>query len=316
LACLLVAGLADAKSPSQIPNHKSQIGAPYLWKITRPDGSGAPSWLLGTIHLARPDVATPPPAVQAALDRADTVYTEIPMDDATILEISPHLLLPAGKTLSGILGPKLTAALKAEFARGGGVASMWTQLRPWAAAVSLLELDDEVRFPGALALDMTIFQDAAATGKTVGGLETPAEQLAIFDDLSDAEQAALVEDTLAQLRDARASGTNLSDSLAALYLAGDLDTLVTELNKIDAAGNHPALAAKLLDRLLYQRNVRMAQRIAQKLSGAPDTSFFFALGAAHLQGPRGVLAALEKAGFHLERVPLSSQLSTLNHQLP
>jgi len=321
LACLLVAGFANADAPreqSKIQNPKSKIGtgAPFLWKI---EGAKAPSWIFGTIHLARPDVATPPAAVQAALDRADAVYTEIPMDSATILEISPHLMLPAGKTLSGILGPKLTAALKAEFTRSGDSnvpAAMWTQLRPWAAAVSLLELDDAVRFPGTLALDLTIFQNAAAAGKTVGGLETPTEQLSIFDDLTDAEQSALVEDTLAQLHDARTSGTNLSDRLAALYLAGDLDTLVTELNKIDTAGNHPALSAKLLDRLLYQRNVRMTQRIVQKLRAQSGTSFFFALGAAHLQGPRGVLTALEKAGFHLERVPLSSQPSALNSQLP
>ena len=303
---------------SKIQNPKSKIapGAPFLWKI---EGTKVPSWIFGTIHLARPDVATPPPAVQAALDQADAVYTEIPMDAATILEISPHLMLPPGKTLAGILGPKLTAALKAEFERGGGggiMASMWNQLRPWAAAVSLLELDDETRFPGTPALDMTIFEGAVAAGKTAGGLETPAEQLSIFDDLTDVEQAALVEDTLTQLHDARASGTNLSDTLAALYLAGDLDTLVTELNKIDAAGNHPALSAKLLDRLLYRRNALMAERIAKKLRAEPRTSFFFAVGAAHLQGPRGVLAALEKAGFHLERVPLSSQPSALNSQLP
>jgi uncharacterized protein YbaP (TraB family) len=293
-------GLLGTLSPTS-PARAAEAPRAFLWKIT---GAKAPSWILGTIHLARPDVATPPPVVQAALDRADAVYTEIPMDAATIREISPHLLLPAGKTLSGILGPKLTAALRTEFTRGGGgsvTASMWTQLRPWAAAVSLLELDDAIRFPGAAALDMTIFQGAVTAGKTTGGLETPAEQLAIFDDLSDAEQTALVEDTLAQLRDARASGTNLSDHLAALYLAGDLDTLVTELNRLDAAGNHPALSAKLLDRLLYQRNVRLAQRIVQKLRAAPGTSFFFALGAAHLQGPRGVLAALEKAGYHLAR---------------
>jgi uncharacterized protein YbaP (TraB family) len=292
-------GLIGPVSPIS-PARAAETAAPFLWKIT--GGGAAPSWIFGTIHLARPDVATPPPSVQAALDQADAVYTEIPMDAATILEISPHLLLPAGKTLSGIVGPRLTAALKAEFARGGGVtASMWTQLRPWAAAVSLLELDDETRFPGTPALDMAIFEGAVAAGKTAGGLETPAEQLAIFDDLTDAEQAALVEDTLAQLRDARASGTNLSDRLAALYLAGDLDTLVTELNKIDAAGNHPALAAKLLDRLLYQRNVLMAERIVKKLRAEPRTSFFFAIGAAHLQGPRGLLAALERAGYHLTR---------------
>ncbi len=306
LTLSFVAGVtAQPPTPSQTPDPQSKIahpGAPFLWKIT---GAGAaPSWIFGTIHLARPDVATPPPAVSAALDHAAAVYTEIPMDPTTILSLMPHLLLPDGRSLPTILTPELAAELKAELQRSGtpnhSLASI-NRLKPWAASVTLIELDDQARYPGTLALDMVLFQRAVMAGKEAGGLETPSEQLAIFDELSPAEQTILLRDTLAQLRDARAQGRNLSDSLAALYLAGDLHALVTELSNLDAAANHPEFSAKLMERLLYRRNDRMATRIIAKIRAHPEKSYFFAVGAAHLEGDRGLLAALEKAGFQLTR---------------
>jgi len=45
----------------------------------------------------------------------------------------------------------------------------------------------------------------------------------------------------------------------------------------------------------------MARRIAAKLRAHPGTGFFFAIGAAHLYGPQGVIALLEKEGFKLTR---------------
>jgi uncharacterized protein YbaP (TraB family) len=57
-----------------------------------------------------------------------------------------------------------------------------------------------------------------------------------------------------------------------------------------------------MDRLLYRRNAIMAERIIKRLRDHPNTSYFFAVGAAHLQGNRGLIAALEKAGFRLTRV--------------
>ncbi|HEY8900208.1 MAG TPA: TraB/GumN family protein [Chthoniobacterales bacterium] len=280
----------------------SAAGAPYLWKI---EGARVPSWIFGTIHLARPDVATPPAVVRAAAESADAVFTEIPMDRETLLALAPRLLLPPDKSLSAIAGPEIVASLKAELRHSeGGLAAIpasFDRLKPWAAAVSLLELDDQSKYPGLLALDTTLFRHAAAAGKETGGLETPAEQLAIFDDLAEAEQITILRETLAQLRDFRAKGRSLSDTLAALYLAGDLTALVTELNKLDAISDDPALSAKLMDRLLDQRNARMAERIIRKLRDQPEKSWFFAVGAAHLEGDSGLLAAFEKAGFKLTR---------------
>jgi hypothetical protein len=306
LACLFLAGWVHAEVPaaqSKIDNQKSKIGSPYLWKIT-PPGGGATSWLFGTIHLQRPDVARLIPAVQTALDHSNAVYTELPMDTATMLGIAPRLVLPKDQTLDALLGPKLTADLQSELKLVNPLLTLGplNHLKPWAIAATLLELGDQLKYPMSQPLDILIYQRGAEAHKEVGGIETVDEQLAIFDDLSPADQVALVRETIGQLREVRAKDESASDILARLYLAGDLDKLVAELMKWDAAGADPQLEARLMDRLLYRRDAIMAERMLGKLREHPSTSYFFAVGAAHLQGDRGLLASLRKAGYRLDRV--------------
>ncbi|MGH8046165.1 MAG: TraB/GumN family protein [Chthoniobacterales bacterium] len=301
LAALFLAGSSWAATPaaqSKIENR----GAPFLWKI---EGAGKKtSWLFGTIHMPRPDVATIAPVVRDAIDQADAVYTEIPVDMPTMLNMMPAMMLPNGKTIESVLGPKLTADLESEVKSISPTLTLapLARFKPWAVVATLTQLEDQVKYPGTLALDMVIFQRAAMAGKKVGGIETPAEQVAVFEGFTDAEQILMVEDTIKQMREIRAEHGSVSDMFAKLYLAGDLDKLVEELMKLDASADHPDLEAKFMDRLLYKRNVVMAERMTKLLRDNPDTAWFFAVGAAHLQGDRGLLAALTKAGFKLTRV--------------
>lgn len=249
------------------------------------------------------------PAVQTALDHSDAVYTELPMDSATMLGIAPRLVLPKGQTLDVLLGPKITADLQSELKLVNPLLTLdpLNHLKPWAIAATLLELGDQLKYPMSQPLDILIYQRGADAHKQVGGIETVDEQLAIFDDLSPADQVALVRETIAQLREVRAKDESASDILARLYLAGDLDKLVSELMKWDAAGADPQLEARLMDRLLYRRDAIMAERMLRRLREHPSTSYFFAVGAAHLQGDRGLLASLRKAGYRLDRVQSADQ---------
>jgi uncharacterized protein len=294
-ALLLALGHANAQEAAK-------AAAPLLWKI---EGAGKkPSWIFGTIHLPRPDVAALPPAVRSAIDQADAVYTEIPADIPTMLGLMPKMMLPKGQSVEKILGPKITADLETEIKAINPSLNLTplSPLKPWAVVAMIAQLEDQMKYPGTLALDMIIFQRAAMAGKMVGGIETGDEQIAVFEGFTEAEQILMVEEAIRQMRELREKGGSVSDLLAKLYLAGDLDRLVTELMQLDASEDHPELTEKFMENLLYKRNVLMAERITKFMRDAPDTSWFFAIGAAHLQGDRGLLAALKKAGFKLTRV--------------
>ena len=53
------------------------------------------------------------------------------------------------------------------------------------------------------------------------------------------------------------------------------------------------------DRLIYSRNANWLKAMPQIMS---EKSTFFAVGAAHLAGEKGVLAGLRKAGYTVEGV--------------
>ncbi len=284
-------------------------GDPFLWKIESP-AAAVPSYLFGTIHLPRPEVARIPESVTPAFDSADAVYTEIPMDIGTLLEMSTALFLPDGKMLEDVIPADLYAAVLAELKAVDPNLPLAPRdrMKIWAFTVSLATLQDELRYPGIIPLDMLLFQKAAMAGKETGGLETPAEQMAIFDSLSPDDQTTFLRDTLAQLAAARESGVNPADQLVASYLSGDLARLKADVEEMEALASDTELNARLMDRLLDQRNTLMAERIVEKIEAAPAKTNFFAVGAAHLYGDNGLIAQLEAEGFTLARqAPLDSQ---------
>lgn len=289
-------------SPAAASDSVEAIEKPFLWRIKAAEDD-RPSYVFGTIHLSRPSVTRLPPRVLAALHASDAVFTEIPMDPPTLVRMTPSLFLPDGKTLSDVLPPDvLTQAENAVKEIDPKLPfAPFSRMQVWAFAAGLAGLEDQISFPGALAQDMVIFQRAALEGKEVGGIETPEEQVAIFNDLTLDEQIEMLRDGLKQMRDIRATGQSPSELLVRLYLTGDLDALGTELNKwLDPDGS--ALSAKLVERLLTRRNRLMADRITAKLRTEAGRSFFFAVGAAHLYGPNGLIEILRSQGLEVTRV--------------
>jgi uncharacterized protein YbaP (TraB family) len=85
-----------------------------------------------------------------------------------------------------------------------------------------------------------------------------------------------------------------------LYLAGDLEPLAAELNKQDL--EEAAVEKQFQARLIDDRNVKMADRIAARCRDNKTRSYFFAVGAAHYSGETGILAQLAKKGFKVTRL--------------
>ena len=131
-------------------------------------------------------------------------------------------------------------------------------------------------------------------GKETYGLETPYEQLGIFDDLTDEEQIQLLSDSL---DDVIASSTS-SDPFMELidaYLESDLGTYL-ELEYQDYDESDP-LYENLLTRLLKDRNINMTQRISDNITNNPDKRFFFTIGSAHFYGADNIITLLEDKGY-------------------
>ena len=174
-------------------------------------------------------------------------------------------------------------------------------MKIWGLAVTIALIEEQLKNPGALALDAVLYTTAQGAGKEVGGIETVEEQMRLFEQFNKDEQIAMLKSTLDGMDKARKEGRNPVDEMRKAYLSGDLAKLDKSLNEW-MTGLDPKLIARFMEVLLTRRNRVMAERIGEKLKSAPAKSQFFAIGAGHLMGEEGLLKLLEKRGLKLTRV--------------
>ncbi len=268
---------------------------PYLWLVE----SDPPAFLFGTIHVPDERVLALPDVVIAALEAADVIYTEIPMDQATQTAAATRMMRSDGSTLKEELAPELYARCGAYVSARGLSLEMFGTFKTYAIATQLVMLDYLPKLmAGAQPLDAMLASEATERGQDTDAIETVDEQIAVFEALTVPEQALLLEQTLDYLE---AEGEiSALEKLVRLYLHGDVDVLGTYMNEYMM--EHGELATKLEKLLLTDRNHLMAERIDALLDEDGDTVRFFAIGAGHYAGETGLTRLLAGKGYKIRRL--------------
>jgi len=286
LLLLLLAVDATAKPPgeSAVP-----YGTGLLFELTPPEG-GPPSYLFGTIHSEDPRVLDLPQPVASALRSASSVVLEVVPDAASMQAAVAAMRLAEGERLAQVVPPELyRRCLEVGAARGLPEGSL-EALKPWAVMLLMSMPKAET----GEFLDRRLYALALEQGKPALGLETTAEQLALFEQFSIEEQQGLLRAAL----DAQADRERMLEELVDAYLRGALGELLA-LSDAGSPGLDPALRRRFHDVLIDARNRRMLHRLAALPS---DGRYFIGVGALHLPGPEGLLAGLEEAGFDVRRL--------------
>ncbi len=258
-----------------------------LWKV---EAVGVkPSYVFGTIHSDDARVTALPPAVTRALDASSRFIMEALIDADGLMLMAQAMYFSDGRTLEQVAGKELyTESVKALSAYGLPTLGVENE-KPWAVMMTL-----SMPPPGTGEyLDLVLETRANQENKTVSGLETMQEQIAVFNELPMPDQIAL-------LKEAVRSQQNFAKEFEALiqaYLARDLTTLaeISAQHEPDEDQMYRAVT----DRLITKRNIRMAKRMAPALR---EGHAFIAVGAAHLPGETGLLNLIEKAGYRVTPV--------------
>ncbi len=266
----------------------------FLWEAKHETGT---AYLFGTIHLPDPRVLALPRAVDEAFTASDIVLTELELTPAAQVKMLQMMMLPKGESLTKLL-PKETQARLAK--RGLPMAAV-DKYKVWGLMASLIMLHGREYFGGGRqAIDAVLPARAKREGKQVGALEIPEEQIGVFEKLTTEEQIRMLDDTLTLIEKDVEAGTNSLGEMLDLYLAGDLDAMV---NFQALNGRDPTEAdKKFMKWILDDRNVHMADRLADRMKKAPGKVWFVAVGAAHYAGPMGVNKLLAKKGFKVRRM--------------
>jgi uncharacterized protein YbaP (TraB family) len=294
---LLLPGVGLAQDA---PAKKKTVAKPFLWKI---EGKTKPSFLYGTIHLPSPKVLRLPKVVEEAMGQSDAVYTELAFDPSLQAKVMQFVTLPGGKKLNDVLSDEVYKRAEKYMAAKGLPLWQMAQFKPWflVSQLSLLEYRAEL-MRGLQPLDQMLYTKAKKAKKEVGGLETLKEQVDALDTL---EPNRFLGRTLDGLEKAAKTGKRASAELLEAYLTGETKKLLEIQEKELDPDN--AEDQKFMKLLVNDRNVRMADRIQEKLKKSPGKSYFFAVGVLHYPGEKGILALLKAKGLKIKRLTLKGE---------
>ena len=259
-----------------------------LWKI-EPAGA-TPSYLFGTMHSDDPRIVQLPEPVQQAFDRASSVTLEIELDPQALTNLTIALLLTDGRKLESLIGRDLYKRTVQALNGLGVPDAVVAKMKPWAAAVTLMMPPNT----SGVVLDQMLYQQAMLAGKKVNGLETVAEQMALFDELTLEDQIDLLREALDTLPDF----AQMLEDLQSAYLDRNLKRLV-EISETSMQYSNTELAESFNQKVIIDRNYRMAKRMKSRLQ---EGNHFIAVGALHLPGKEGLLMLLSGQGYRVTRV--------------
>jgi len=262
-------------------------GQGLVYSVQR-DG-GPPSYLIGTMHSEDKRVTALLEQFSPLIEEVELVAVEMVPDAVTLLAVGAATLLPADQSLRGLVGSERFDALSEAASQLGLSPEILNRLKPWAAAVTLgMPASRTGRF-----LDMEIYLRALELQRRVVGLETPAEQLAVFDSMAPEMQVVLLTE---MIKSAPQMPKQLEE-LTAVYLSGDLDQ-IDRFARGQYSGMPDSITRWFDEQLLDRRNARMLQRLPELLD---ETKVLVAVGAMHLAGDTGLVAGLRRLGYRVER---------------
>jgi uncharacterized protein YbaP (TraB family) len=290
------ASSAGCKSTKPATKDTDVLPQALLWKIEGKDLK-KPSYLFGTIHMIDKDDYFLPAGFDEAFESCDQVVFEIDMDDMTdmssVMSLLSDIVMKNGTTLNKLLSPSEYKEVSHYFEEMGLPMFLLNKVKPMFLSM-LADVNmnpDELQSDEIVSYEMNIYDKANEENKEVGGLETMSYQMSLFDSIPYKEQAKML---LEAVRGTSTEDGGSLDETAKLYTEQNIEGMVTMMSEDEDSG-----VAGYEDILLNNRNSNWITVMPQKMAMG---STFFAVGAGHLGGPKGVVRLLRKAGYTLTPV--------------
>jgi uncharacterized protein YbaP (TraB family) len=262
-----------------------------LWQIEK---AGRQNHILGTIHIADPDVAQLPGHIEAAIQQSQQLVLEVKQDVRSRQRIEDRTRL-SSSSLRALIGQDLYQQVVDVMKLRGAEGPSLQKMKPWAVGL-MLNYPVSTEQP---VLDVGLqlrFQNA---GKEVNALETIDEQLDLFDRMPMPEQIEFLALSLRQL-------DHFDADLATMkryYRAGDLEAIHRFARQQLRQLGSPSMT-RLMHEIIQVRNQRMFDRLGPYLAGS---NTLIAVGALHLPGEQGLLQLMKNAGYRVRPVARQSR---------
>jgi hypothetical protein len=273
LTGMFLAQIAEAKNPEN--NDKG-----VLWKI---EGNGIQtSYVLGTFHLiSKADFNLSEQAI-SLLKESDKLVLELDMDDPSLqASTMRHAGMKGEATLQSLLSEDEYAAINEKVKEFVGAdLSAFSKMKPFVITSMLLPMmfGDEVA-----SYEMALIQIASQQEKEILGLETVEYQMGIFDKIPYEQQAEELFELVSDSEEVLVSFNEMVQH----YQKGDINELQKVVKNYYEEDTYVA-------HLLDNRNENWVDKIGEFSS---DQNIFYAVGAGHLGGEKGLINLLRANGY-------------------
>lgn len=256
-----------------------------LWRISG-NGLSKPSYLFGTIHLHCQPYEVVKTVLTNAIDSSNVVALELNFFDYdTRVAMLKSEMAKSDKTISSQLNQKQIKLVDSVCqALLGQPLTDFDNRSPMMLMSRLYSTKSIVSCSEPVPIDILIAGICTKTGKEIFGLESFAFQDSLIKSFPDSLQIAWLLDFCQNTDSAKSefnSMTTLYNQQKALALYGLL------------VKNSPEMIF-FKEQLLDDRNYRWLEFLKDNMK---EVSIFMAVGAAHLGGETGLIAALRAAGY-------------------
>ncbi len=278
------------------PLPQGTLAAPqksFLWKI---QSKANTVYVLGSLHYSKKEIYPLSEKIENAFSESETLAVEADVNDVKKFDLqkfAERAFYPENDTLQKHVSPEIYERLVKEAGELGIPVELLTKQKPWLLAMTLVALESlKLGFDPNLGIDK-YFLSKAAGRKKISELESLDYQIDLLSGLSDTEQELLL---LYTFKDLRILEHEL-EKLTRAWASGDTKTMESILTR---SVSEDKRLAPLFEKIIYERNVKIASKIEEALRTGAIT--FVIVGAGHLVGDRGILEILKGKGYLVEQL--------------
>jgi len=271
----------------EMPEVVVDEGKGLLWEISG-QGMKSPSYLYGTIHIISEKDFVLTEATKSCISKSEQMVMELDMDDPmTMMGMMTKMMMKDGQSLKSLLNEDDYEIVSDFFSDSLEMNLMlFEKMKPFMALSAIYPnmLGDKTA-----SYEMEFMKLAKKASMEIEGLESVEDQLGIFDKIPYEEQAQMMVEFIKGYSDEKGKIQEMID----LYVDQDLKGLY------EFTAQSPEMEG-YQDLMLDNRNEnwipKMKEMMEKKVS-------FFAVGAGHLWGEKGIINLLKKEGYQLRVLP-------------
>jgi uncharacterized protein YbaP (TraB family) len=265
-----------------------------LWKVSHSDVAQS-SYVFGTIHMIGKEDYFFTDQMKAAFEESEQVVFEINMEDMTDMSAQMSMMgkvfMSDGKTLRDLLNEEDYELVADHFKEMGLPIMFLERMKPMFLSVfASADLSPNSLQNGeVVSYEMELMKTAKEQKKTMGGLETMDFQMGLFDSIPYDAQAQMLLESIKVSDDSN----DQYQQMVQLYKDQNIEAMQSMATEEDGGlEDYESL-------LLTQRNENWIPLMQEMMK---EKTVFFAVGAGHLGGEKGVIQLLKDAGYTLEPI--------------